>query len=111
MAREPLENTTTRFAFEDAKQGHVSLGRWKGWAIDAPHVGLFENGERCFSGIVRSLKVQFECGENYVVETVKEPSQCVYEATMTHPAACDPKGLDGSGEDRILGPHEAHLEL
>ena len=32
-------------------------------------MGLFENGERCFSGIVRSLKVQFECGENYVVET------------------------------------------
>ena len=46
-----------------------------------------------------------------VPSEVKEPSQCVYEATMTHPAACDPKGLDGSGEDRILGPHEAHLEL
>ena len=32
-------------------------------------LALFEHGERCFSGIVRSLKVQFECGENYVVET------------------------------------------
>ena len=40
---------------------------------------------------------------------VKEPSQCVYEATMTHPAACDPK--DFEVEDRVLGPHEAHMEL
>lgn len=40
---------------------------------------------------------------------VKEPSQCVYEATMTHPAACDPK--DFEVEDRVLGPHEAHIEL
>ena len=45
------------------------------------------------------------------VPKVKEPSQCVYEATMTHPAACDPKDMDGSSEDRILGPHEAHVEL
>ena len=95
--------------FEDAKQGHVSLGRWKGWAIGSPNIGLFENGERCFSGIVRSLKVHFECGEGYVIESVKEPSQCVYEATMTHPAACDPK--DFEVEDRVLGPHEAHIEL
>lgn len=45
----------------------MSLGRWKSWA--EPHVGLFENGERCFSGIVRSLRVTFECGEGYVIET------------------------------------------
>ncbi|CAK9106579.1 unnamed protein product, partial [Durusdinium trenchii] len=96
--------------FEDAKQGHVSLGRWKGWAMDNPHTGLFEGGERCFSGIVRSLRVTFECGEDYAIESVKEPSQCVYEATMTHPAACDPKAFE-IGEDRVLGPHEAHVEL
>ncbi|CAE7482809.1 unnamed protein product [Symbiodinium pilosum] len=95
--------------FGDATQGHVRLGRWKGWASDSPHVGLFENGERCFSGIVRSLRVQFECGEGHVIETVKEPSQCVYEATMTHPAACDPKAFEVS--NRVLQPHEGHVEL
>ncbi|CAE7769698.1 unnamed protein product [Symbiodinium sp. CCMP2456] len=87
----------------------VRLGRWKGWASDARHVGLFDNGERCFSGIVRSLRVQFECGEKHVVETVREPSQCVYEATMTHPAACDPRDFEDS--DRVLQPHEGHVEL
>ncbi|CAE7838867.1 Prkcsh [Symbiodinium sp. CCMP2592] len=95
--------------FGEATQGHVRLGRWKGWASNARHVGLFENGERCFSGIVRSLRVQFECGERHVVETVREPSQCVYEATMTHPAACDPRDFEDS--DRVLEPHEGHLEL
>ncbi|CAE7772982.1 unnamed protein product [Symbiodinium microadriaticum] len=95
--------------FGEATQGHVRLGRWKGWASDARHVGLFDNGERCFSGIVRSLRVQFECGEKHVVETVREPSQCVYEATMTHPAACDPRDFEES--DRVLQPHEGHVEL
>ncbi|CAJ1458361.1 unnamed protein product, partial [Effrenium voratum] len=40
---------------------------------------------------------------------VREPSQCVYEATMTHPAACDAQVLTQG--DRVLTPHEAHLEL
>ena len=40
---------------------------------------------------------------------VREPSQCVYEATMTHPAACDPKEFEES--NRVLQPHEGHLEL
>ncbi|CAE6933381.1 unnamed protein product [Symbiodinium natans] len=95
--------------FGEATQGHVRLGKWKGWASDARHVGLFENGERCFSGIVRSIRVHFECGEKHVIETVREPSQCVYEATMTHPAACDPKEFEES--NRVLQPHEGHLEL
>ena len=50
----------------------VRLGRWKGWASDARHVGLFDNGERCFSGIVRSLRVQFECRP----ARFGEPSHC-----------------------------------
>ncbi|CAJ1379296.1 unnamed protein product [Effrenium voratum] len=95
--------------FGEATQGHVRLGKWKGWASDASHTALFEGGERCFSGIVRTLRVQFECGEGYVIESVREPSQCVYEATMTHPAACDAQVLTQG--DRVLTPHEAHLEL
>ena len=43
------------------------------------------------------------------METVREPSQCVYEATMTHPAACDPRDFEES--DRVLQPHEGHVEL
>lgn len=41
---------------------------------------------------------------------MKEPSQCVYEATMTHPGACDESTFQE--DDRVLKPHELdHLEL
>ena len=64
----PLQ-TSIRMGKLHSSRSKVSLGRWKGWAMDNPHTGLFEGGERCFSGIVRSLRVTFECGEDYAIES------------------------------------------
>jgi len=94
--------------FGEATQdpGHNTLGRWKGWDPRMPHVGIFENGDRCFSGRVRELRVSVQCGENPDILQVREPSQCVYEATMTHPGACDPNVGQGAIDARAIMPHE-----
>lgn len=77
--------------FGEAKQDYTSLGRWSKWT--GPHMGVFENGQTCWEGPARSLTVKFQCGEQQELLDVFEPSRCLYEATLTHPGACDPEEL------------------
>jgi len=72
--------------FEKAKQDHTSLGKWEKW--ERPAVGVFENGEQCWGGPQRSLRVLFHCGPKEEIYDVSEPSRCSYEAHVRHPAAC-----------------------
>lgn len=101
--------------FGDAHQGSTKLGSWSSWDGEHAHAAVYEGGSRCFHGKKRSIRVVFECGETLKVEAIKEPSQCYYEATMAHPAACDPRLFEfgGHGEAAAaLRPHEAvHQEL
>lgn len=99
--------------FGRAQQDHTNLGTWEGWDPKAKNVALFQNGERCFSGITRSARVKVECGGSMQVLRVFEPSQCKYEATMTHPAACEVDSPDETGGSsvRVLQAHEVHDEL
>lgn len=73
--------------FEDARQDHTSLGRWKGWS--GPKEAKFENGQMCPGGPARELKVIFECGSEEEMHEVTEPSRCSYEARVSAPGACD----------------------
>lgn len=91
--------------FKSAKQGSTSLGTWKGWHTDKAHRGIFDDGARCHFGANRRMEVVFRCGEGIDIWSVSEPSQCSYEAVMTHPAACD-ETLLNSGEQRILKPRD-----
>lgn len=102
--------------FGEATQGSTKLGSWSGWDGEHTHAAVYEGGSRCINGRTkRSIRVTFECGEALKVEAVKEPSQCYYEATMAHPAACDPKLFEFGGHGHAaaaLRPHEAvHQEL
>jgi len=99
--------------FGTAQQDHTTLGNWQGWDPKEKNVALFENGERCFSGITRSTRVTVECGDSMTVTRIFEPSQCKYEAAMTHPAACevDAPGQAGKSAVRTLQAHEGHDEL
>jgi len=73
--------------FNDAKQDHVLLGRWKGWTgIKAAE---FTDGQMCPGGPARSLRVIFECGAEQAVLEITEPSRCIYEAHIVHPGACN----------------------
>lgn len=103
--------------FGDAHQGSTKLGSWSGWDSDHAHAAVYEGGSRCTHGRKRSVRVTFECGEALKLEAIKEPSQCYYEATMAHPAACDPRLFEFGGHGdgaaaAALRPHEAvHQEL
>merc|ERR1719401_2082485 len=93
--------------FGEAKQDSTTLGTWTRWDLARTHRAHFENGQRCFKGQTRSLQVFFECGETLAVLAVREPSQCSYEASMSHPAACDDTVLNAPTEKgRVLLPHE-----
>mmetsp|Transcript_101726 Transcript_101726/g.255051 ORF Transcript_101726/g.255051 Transcript_101726/m.255051 type:complete len:465 (+) Transcript_101726:98-1492(+) len=73
--------------YDDARQDHVSLGRWKGW--EGPREAHFTEGQMCPGGPARMLRVIFECGSKDALLDISEPSRCVYEARITSPGACD----------------------
>jgi len=98
--------------FGRAQQDHTTLGNWDGWDPQKKNVARYKDGQSCFSGITRSARVTVECGERMEVLRVFEPSQCTYDATITHPAACE---VDAPGQEgqiaRVLQAHEFHDEL
>merc|ERR1712146_413276 len=62
--------------FDAAHQDSTSLGNWKGWdgpaAADGTRVMKFENGQKCWNGPQRSLKVTVKCGEEDKLTDVTE---------------------------------------
>ncbi|TYG86286.1 hypothetical protein ES288_A13G122400v1 [Gossypium darwinii] len=49
---------------------------------------LFTNGEGCWNGPDRSLKVKLRCGLKTELTGVDEPSRCEYAALMYTPLLC-----------------------
>jgi len=72
--------------FKDAKQSHTRLGNWE--SFTSPTEAIFKNGEMCFGGPARSLKVTFQCGATEEVLALDEPSRCSYAAVVRHAGAC-----------------------
>lgn len=77
--------------FKQASQeeGHSTtrLGRWEKFD-DSYRVMLFLNGDKCWNGPDRSLKVKLRCGLKNDVADVDEPSRCEYIALLSTPALC-----------------------
>lgn len=97
----------------DAKQGSTSLGKFERWDGDDFRTMLFTNGQKCWNGPKRSLRVHVECGMENIILSVEEPERCAYVAHMESPAACDLKYTQSRVFD--LGDFENeegnHLEL
>ncbi|XP_010249817.1 PREDICTED: glucosidase 2 subunit beta-like [Nelumbo nucifera] len=70
-------------------EGHSTthLGRWEKFE-DSYRVMVFSNGDRCWNGPDRSLKVKLRCGLNNELADVDEPSRCEYMAILSTPAVC-----------------------
>lgn len=70
-------------------EGHSStqLGRWDKFE-DSYRVMIFSNGDHCWNGPNRSLKVRLRCGLKNEVADVDEPSRCEYVAILSTPAMC-----------------------
>ncbi|XP_027072180.1 glucosidase 2 subunit beta-like isoform X1 [Coffea arabica] len=77
--------------FKQASQveGHSTtrLGSWEKFE-DSYKVMQFLNGDKCWNGPDRSLKVKLRCGLNNEVTDVDEPSRCEYMALVSTPALC-----------------------
>ncbi|XP_031249367.1 glucosidase 2 subunit beta [Pistacia vera] len=71
------------------EEGHSStrLGSWDKFE-DSYRVMLFANGDKCWNGPDRSLKVKLRCGLSNEVTDVDEPSRCEYVALLSTPALC-----------------------
>lgn len=70
-------------------EGHstTSLGRWDGFK-DSYKIMEFSNGDRCWNGPDRSLKIRLRCGLKNDFDDVDEPSRCEYVASLLTPAVC-----------------------
>ncbi|XP_004294940.1 PREDICTED: glucosidase 2 subunit beta [Fragaria vesca subsp. vesca] len=69
-------------------EGHSTtrLGSWD--KFDSYKVMIFANGDKCWNGPDRSLKVRLKCGLKNEVADVDEPSRCEYVALLSTPAIC-----------------------
>ncbi|XP_011048154.1 PREDICTED: glucosidase 2 subunit beta-like [Populus euphratica] len=78
-------------SFKQASQSEgpstTRLGRWEKFE-DSYRVMVFSNGDRCWNGPDRSLKVRLRCGLDNEVTDVDEPSRCEYVALLSTPALC-----------------------
>lgn len=103
--------TYTVCPFGSAKQDGTNLGNFESWGkrddgTTDYSVMKFTNGQYCWNGPHRSLKVNLSCGSFDAVLKVDEPEKCTYAADFQTPAACDGKyarelrlELEGSGDD------------
>ncbi|CAL9057786.1 unnamed protein product [Musa banksii] len=65
----------------------TQLGNWE--KFDESHrVMQFSNGDRCWNGPDRSLKVRLRCGVKDELADVDEPSRCEYVAILSTPILC-----------------------
>ena len=75
-----------------ASRCHLSSHwRWRSRSPGTPIVGVLSGGAMCAAAhVARSLVVTFACGAGHdALSKVAETSTCVYEATLTTPAACE----------------------
>ncbi|XP_061360355.1 glucosidase 2 subunit beta [Gastrolobium bilobum] len=68
------------------------LGRWDKFE-DSYRVMVFSNGDKCWNGPDRSLKVKLKCGLKNEIADVDEPSRCEYVALLSTPALCHEEKL------------------
>ncbi|KAF4359570.1 hypothetical protein F8388_003573 [Cannabis sativa] len=69
--------------------GHSTtrLGQWDKFE-ESYRMMIFSNGDKCWNGPDRSLKVRLRCGLKNEVTDVDEPSRCEYVALLSTPAVC-----------------------
>ncbi|KAL2557108.1 Glucosidase 2 subunit beta [Forsythia ovata] len=70
-------------------EGHSTtrLGSWEKFE-ESYGIMLFSNGDHCWNGPNRSLKVKLICGLKNEVTDIGEPSRCEYVALLSTPALC-----------------------
>ncbi|CAI5499804.1 unnamed protein product [Closterium sp. Naga37s-1] len=73
---------------KEKHQSDTTVGRWSGFE-DNYRTMMFKNGDKCWNGPNRSIKVKLECGLKTGIKSVEEPSRCEYEAVLVTTAVCN----------------------
>ena len=78
--------------YKDAKQkgkdgGSTSIGSWDGFE-EGHSVMSFTNGQSCWNGPMRSVRVSLSCAAEHRILAVDEPEVCKYTMRFETPAAC-----------------------
>ncbi|KAB2048484.1 hypothetical protein ERO13_A13G101215v2 [Gossypium hirsutum] len=76
-----------RNATQEDGRSKTQLGIWEKFG-NSYRLMLFTNGEGCWNGPDRSLKVKLRCGLKTELTGVDEPSRCEYAALMYTPLLC-----------------------
>ncbi|KAK3089491.1 hypothetical protein FSP39_004022, partial [Pinctada imbricata] len=82
--------------------GETSLGSWGKW--DGPSDNIYsiqkyENGQNCWNGPNRSVKVHLKCGQDHQLTNAYEPSRCEYAFDFTTPCICATPSADDKSPD------------
>ncbi|OAE34566.1 hypothetical protein AXG93_1487s1120 [Marchantia polymorpha subsp. ruderalis] len=103
--------------YKDATQveGHSTtrLGRWQGFKDDYTNM-VFEQGDKCWNGPERSLRVKMRCGTKLELRSVNEPSRCEYVAEFSTPALCLESRVQELEQQLVhpnVSPDNGHDEL
>ncbi|XP_020552461.1 glucosidase 2 subunit beta isoform X2 [Sesamum indicum] len=78
----PFEKATQEEGYSTTR-----LGSWEKFE-DSYRTMQFLNGDKCWNGPDRSLKVKLRCGLKNEITDVDEPSRCEYVALLSTPALC-----------------------
>jgi protein kinase C substrate 80K-H len=104
FSRDSGEYTYTLCLFKHVQQKNrnsystSTLGNWKGFAEQTYSSWgggkdftrmIYDSGDHCWGGPVRSTNVQVVCGPTNEVLDNNEPSMCTYTMTFQTPAACE----------------------
>eukprot|EP01120_Amphizonella_sp_Union-15-10_P009604 TRINITY_DN367_c0_g2_i1.p1 TRINITY_DN367_c0_g2~~TRINITY_DN367_c0_g2_i1.p1 ORF type:complete len:465 (-),score=138.71 TRINITY_DN367_c0_g2_i1:70-1464(-) len=82
--------------FEKVEQrggSHVLLGNWDKWENDYT-VMVYSNGQRCWGGPDRSIRVEIFCGQEDQILDVQEPNKCEYSMQLRTPVACSQEKVE-----------------
>ncbi|KAG5023631.1 Glucosidase 2 subunit beta [Glycine max] len=79
-------------ASQEEGYSNTRLGSWDKFE-DSYRVMVFSNGDKCWNGPDRSLKVKLRCGLKNEITDVDEPSRCEYVAVLSTPALCQEERL------------------
>ncbi|RNF03791.1 putative protein kinase C substrate protein, heavy chain [Trypanosoma conorhini] len=84
--------------YDKGTQNGPSLGKWGKFgdntyslwanASDYTHM-IYEEGERCWNGALRTTDVHVLCGSENKLTQVEEPSMCRYSMVFQTPALCE----------------------
>eukprot|EP00178_Gracilaria_changii_P004162 TRINITY_DN1649_c0_g1_i1.p1 TRINITY_DN1649_c0_g1~~TRINITY_DN1649_c0_g1_i1.p1 ORF type:complete len:556 (-),score=99.60 TRINITY_DN1649_c0_g1_i1:420-2087(-) len=90
----------------------AQLGKFEGWeGKGKDRVMKYSEGDRCWNGPQRSIRVELSCSDKEEVVGVDEPNRCTYRMKFKTPAVCEEHMIDAIMADFSNQRREEKEEL